>query len=608
MPALLRIILAALSLSATKPQPRINYSLTISPTDPTSINVWMQVSDAPRSFRIAMAVHPEYNDRYWRYIRDLHADGGDRRVVLATDKENVWRIISHSGAANIYYRIQLPPENPRNHPVWHTAIRPDGGSINSLDTFLYLPDFPHASVRLRLSLPSRRLAYAVPGGGIVEATAGGYSYREFETDTETLLDSPIMYGDGIRWWRFQIADVPVGVAYLPLPNAAPFDTAQFIDAIKKVATEAANVFGGKPPFPHYTFLIQDGAWGALEHANSVTLGMPSADLARDPRAYLGELAHELFHSWNLVRLYPEGRGGLSEKPPEHATGLWLSEGVTTLYADVLTRRAGFPDEGLSRADWLARELETYYGNPGNFVVSPEVASARAVDSTGINGDLGPNYYSQGRVIGTALDIAIRDSTRGKRGLDDLMRALYTQFAMKRGFTTDDVEQTASKVCSCNLRSFFDDYVRSARPVNMNRFLRSVGLRATVDTVPAADSTGARFADLRVWAYPPRSGGRMRVIIQDPSSVWARAGLHTGDEIASFNGAPVDSFPDFRRVVRGIKLGDTVAVSIVRRGKPALVRVRVTGYDRARVRIDELPGASPEQVERRRFWLAASPNG
>ena len=98
-----------------------------------------------------------------------------------------------------------------------------------------------------------------------------------------------------------------------------------------------------------------------------------------------------------------------------------------------------------------------------------------------------------------------------------------------------------------------------------------------------------------------------MIIQDPSSVWARAGLHTGDEIASFNGAPVDSFPDFRRVVRGIKLGDTVAVSIVRRGKPALVRVRVTGYDRAHVRIDELPGASPEQVERRRFWLAASPN-
>lgn len=605
---LLRIILAALTLSANKPEPRINYSLTISPDDPTSINVWMQVSDAPRSFRIAMAVHPEYNDRFWRYIRDLHADAGGQRIVLASDKENVWRIISHTGSANIYYRIQLPTENPLNHPVWHTALRADGGSINSLDTFLYLPDFPSAPVHVTLSLPSQSLAFAVPGSGVVEATAGGYAYQEFDTDTETLLDSPIMYGDDIRWWRFQIAGVPVGVAYLPLPNAAAFDTAQFIDAIKEVVTEAVDVFGGEPPFPHYTFLIQDGAYGALEHANSVTLGMPSADLARDPRAYLGELAHEFFHSWNLVRLYPEGRGHLSERAPEHATGLWVSEGVTTLYADILTRRAGFPDDGRPRSDWLARELEIYYESPGNFVISPEVASARAVDTTGINGDLGPNYYSQGRVIGAVLDIAIRDSTRGKRGLDDLMRALYSGFAMKRGFTSADIERTASKVCSCNLRGFFDDYVRGSHLVAVNHFLRSVGLRATIDTIPAADSTGAPFADLRIWAYPPRTAGRMRVMIQDPASAWARAGLHTGDEIVTFNGAPVDSFPAFRRAVRGVKLGDSVAVSIIRRGKPALITVRVTGYDRVRVRIDELPGASPEQVERRRFWLAASPNG
>ena len=605
---LLRIILAALSLSANKPQPHIRYTLTISPTDPTSINVWMQVERAPRSFRIAMAVHPEYNDRYWRYIRDLRADGMDRRVVLASDKENVWRIISHAGYANIYYRIQLPRESETNRPVWHTALRADGGTINSLDTFLYLPDFPNAPVRLTLSLPSQRIAFAVPGGQSILMTSGGNASQEFETDAARLLDSPIMYGDSIRWWGFRIAGVPVSVAYLPLPHATPFDTTQFIDAIRKVATETASVFGGKPPFAHYTFLIQDGAYGALEHANSVTLGMPSADLARDPRAYLAELAHEFFHAWNLVRLYPEGRGYASERPPEHATGLWFSEGVTTYYADVLTRRAGFPEDGRARADWLARQLEAYYSNPGNAVISPELASARAVDTTGINGDLAPDYYSQGRVIATALDLALRDSTRGRRGLDDLMRTLYSRFALKRGFTSEDVERTTAEVCGCNMHRFFEDHVRSARPIDANRYLASVGLRAIVDTVPAADTAGIPFPDLRLWIYPPRSGGRSRVVIQNPASVWARAGLHTGDEVVTFNNAPIDSFPDFRRAVRTVKLGDSVPVSIVRKGRPALIKVLVTVYNRTRVRIDELPGASPEQVERRRFWLAASPNG
>jgi len=597
---------------ALKPGPIVAYTLTVDSADTRNIRVAMVIQNAPTpTTRVAMAVHPEYNDRFWRYVRDLRAEVSGRVVPIVAESDHSWRVPTRTSKTTVTYRIELPAENPVNRAAWHNMVRSDGASINPVDTFLYLPDFPAALVAVGFHIPP---TWRVASGLTTSVRAFGLGTQCCLGDAParaipeaTLLDTPILMG-ALRTWTFLVKDVPHQIVYWPLPNATPFDTARFVDAIEKVATEAANVFGGKPPFPRYTFLIQDGAWGALEHANSVTLGMPSTDLARDPRAYLSELAHEFFHSWNLVRLYPEGRGRLSENPPEHATGLWLSEGVTTLYADVLTRRAGFPDDGLSRADWLARELETYYGNPGNMLVSPEVASARAVDTTGINGDISPNYYSQGRVIGAALDIAIRDSTRGKRGLDDLMRALYSEFAMKRGFTSADVERTASNVCSCNLRSFFADYVRGSRPVDVNRFLRSLGLRAVIDTVPAADSVGARFADLRVWAYPPRQGGRMRVMIQDPSSAWARAGLHTGDEIASVNGAPIDSFPAFRRVLRGIKLGDSVTVSILRDGKPKVVALRVPPYDRARVRISEIPNATANQLERRRLWLSASPNG
>jgi predicted metalloprotease with PDZ domain len=299
---------------------------------------------------------------------------------------------------------------------------------------------------------------------------------------------------------------------------------------------------------------------------------------------------------------------LSDRDPEHSTGLWLSEGVTMYYADALLERAGFPERGMSRANLVAEELESYYGNPGNRLISPEVASERAVDTTGINGDFQPNYYVQGRLIGTALDLIIRDSTNGRRGLDDLMRALYSRYAMKRGFTTDDVEHAASEVCACNLHPFFDDYVRNARSPDFDRYFRSIGLQVVADTIPAADSTGTRLPDIRVWAYAPKKGGRMRVMIQDPTSVWAKAGLHTGDEIVSFNTAPVDSSQDLRRAIRALRLGDVVPVSIVRGGRPALVNVRVTGYDRVRVRIVEAPDATPPQRERRRLWLSASPIG
>jgi predicted metalloprotease with PDZ domain len=602
---LIALLAGTLSMTAgNKPKFYIRYDVSVDPRDPSSIGVGMQIENAPRSLRLAMAIHPEYDDRFWRYIRDWHVDGFDRRALLAVDRDNVWRLLTHNGFAHVSYRIQLPSENPTNRPAWHTSLRADGGSINTTDTFLYLADFPHAEVDVQLSVPGQ-VVWDVSGGRSIRYSSGGAHWQEFHTDAATMLDSPILYGSALHFWHFDVDGIPHAIAYWPLPNATPFDTAQFVDAIRKVVTEAVAVFG-KPPYPHYAFLLEDGAYGALEHANSVTIGMPSSDLAKDPRAYLVELAHEFFHTWNLVRLYPEGRGTLSDRDPEHATGLWLSEGITMYYAEALTRRAGFPERGKSRSDLLAEELASYYGSPGNTLISPEVASARAVDTTGINGDYEANYYVQGRLIGTALDLIISDSTNGRAGLDDLMRALYSRYAMKRGFTTDDVERTASGVCGCNLRSFFDDYVRRAHPLDFNRYLGTIGLRVVIDTIPAADSTGTFLPDTRVWAYAPKKGGRTRVMIQNPSSVWAKAGLHTGDELVAFSGAPIDSLPDFRRAYRTVKLGDVVPVSINRGGVPSVVSVRVTSYDRPRVRIVEASDATGVQRQRRRLWLTASP--
>ncbi len=606
---LIAVLTSLLSASdGSKRPPRIYYTIAIDTADLSGFDVAIQIEGAPKSIRLGMAIHPEYNDRFWRYVRNLRAVsmGKPTPLVFAAESDNAWRIQTRNGYAFVYYRIELPRENPANRPVWHTTLRADGASINTTDTFLYLTDFPHAPIDIRLSVPGNwRDAVDLPHDNSV-VPDGSRAWQTYHTDAATLLDSPMLFGSALRNWVFEIDGTPTNITYWPLPNATPFDTVQFVDAIAKVAREAAAVFG-KPPYSHYTFLLEDAAWGALEHMNSVTIGMPSNDLAKDPRAYLAELAHEFFHTWNLVRLYPEGRGTLSERDPEHTTGLWLSEGVTMYYADALLHRAGFPERGMSRADLLAEELESYYESPGNFLISPELASSRAVDTTGINGDYNVNYYVQGRLLGTALDLIIRDSTKGRRGLDDLMRALYSRYAMKRGFTSSDVERAASETCGCNMRSFFDNHVRNARPLDFNRYLGSIGLRVVADTVPAADSTGARLPDTRLWAYPPKKGGRMRVMMEDPSSVWGKAGLHTGDQLVAFNGAPIDSFPDFRRAFRSVKLGDVVPVSIIRAGTPSVVNVRVAGYDRVRVRIVDLPDATPAQRERRRLWLAASPS-
>ena len=616
-----------------KKKAQVYYSLSVNPGDVSTLRVSVSMQGGTsRSVRLGMAKHPEYDDRFWRYLTDWHVDGFDKRALLTIDRENVWRVISHAGYANVGYSVRLPHEDSTNRPVWHTVLRADGGSINPVDTFLYLADYPDADIHVTLGLPTGHVVWGVdvarynwgniamspspvgpPNGQPVQRQRqSGFdpldrptAIEAKTTDIATLLDSPILYGKNLRYWPFKIEGVPHLIAYWPLPKATPFDTVAFVDAIQKVAREAVAVFE-KPSYTFYQFLLEDGAYGALEHRNSVTIGMPSRDLAKDPFAYLSELAHEFFHTWNLIRLYPEGRAKrLSVDPPEHTKGLWVSEGFTMYYAEALPRRAGFPEENMSRKDLLARELEIYYERPGNTRISPEIASERAVDTTGISGDYDANYYVQGRLIATALDLILRDSTRGAKGLDDFMRAMYDRFAMKHGFTTDDVERTANDVCGCRLNQFFDDHVREARPLDFAPYLKTIGMTIRVDSIAGTDDAGNALPDTRIWAYPRRSDGRMRVWIQDPASIWGRAGLHTGQDLVAFNGTRVDSFPDFRRAIRTVQLGGDVPVDIVESmGQVRRIMVHVTGYDRPRVTIVEDPAATPAQVERRRKWEIA----
>jgi predicted metalloprotease with PDZ domain len=219
-PVQLRLIVAlagVLSLTASyRRGPEISYSVSVDPGDSSSVRVWMQIGRAPRSMRVAMAVHPEYDDRFWRYITDWHVDGVDRLALLTVDRENVWRVITHAGYANLSYRVQLPHENPTNRPVWHTFIRSDGGSINPVDTFLYLADFPHAKVRLQLGI-GVPVVWDVPERHLI-AIADGYPSQDFETDVATLLDTPLLYGSTLRFWSFSVDGVPHTVVYWPLPN------------------------------------------------------------------------------------------------------------------------------------------------------------------------------------------------------------------------------------------------------------------------------------------------------------------------------------------------------------------------------------------------------
>jgi predicted metalloprotease with PDZ domain len=274
------------------------------------------------------------------------------------------------------------------------------------------------------------------------------------------------------------------------------------------------------------------------------------------------------------------------------------------YADLLLRRAGLVRT--PRLDVLRDQVAAYLDNPGNARISPERASWTTGDPPGTNGGFTADHYRQGTMIATVLDLAIRDSTGGRRTLDDVMRAMVAEHPAPRGFTGRDVERVAGRVCGCRLHGFFERHVRGSTLLDFAPALRSLGLRARVTLEPVVDAAGRPEPDLRVWAYVLRGEEEARFEITDPRSAWAKAGLQTGDRIVAIGGTAVEGRRAALNAIRSLRAGGRVRVDFVRGDRAMSTEVAAgAGYSTTRVAFEDLPRVTPAQRAARARWLAAA---
>src|SRR5688572_8614256 len=117
------------------------------------------------------------------------------------------------------------------------------------------------------------------------------------------------------------------------------------------------------------------AGGGLEHKNS-TLLIAGRWATRTRQSYLGwlELAsHEIFHVWNGKRLRPVELGPFNYEEEAFTRSLWIVEGVTDYYADLMIHRAGLSSEEEFLAA-LASKIEEVQTTPGRLVQPVDLSS------------------------------------------------------------------------------------------------------------------------------------------------------------------------------------------------------------------------------------------
>jgi predicted metalloprotease with PDZ domain len=161
-----------------------------------------------------------------------------------------------------------------------------------------------------------------------------------------------------------------------------------------------------------------------------------------------------------------------------------------------------------------------------------------------------------------LDISIRDATDNARSLDDVMRALYTQYYRQaKGFSTADLLGELRKAGMPNVDAFYQRYINRRDSLPYEAVFAKVGINVTRAT------TSVPF--LGVGSGPGTNG--MEVQSVTPGSAADAAGLQVGDVLVSVGDVTIAPDQDwaatFRSRYRG-RAGQPLAI-VVRRGAQQL---------------------------------------
>lgn len=487
---------------------------------------------------------------YARNVLDFRAaDAAGRPLAWEKTAKNVWRVRT-GGAASIVV----------SYDVYAFARSVAESSLDDRQAFISPTGvFMHPAGRLL-----QPVTVAVkPFDGARIATGldpvEGRPDTFFAPDFDILYDSPILVGD-LEVLPFEVRGVPHAFAGVDLGD---FDRKRLISDLGRMIEAAVAMFG-EIPYSRYVFLSIGPGGGGLEHLNSVALTFNAAGL-KNPFGYnnfLSFVSHEYFHHFNVKRIRPIALGPFDYDRENYTNMLWVSEGISVYYEDLVLNRAGL----LGRAAVLERfrsAIARYENAPGSRFQSATQSSfdtwIRFFNRGGNAANTTISYYDKGAALGLLLDLAIRHHTANRKSLDDVMRTLYAEFykEKKRGFTDDEFRQVCERAAGAPLEEIFD-CAATTKAVDYRKYLAYAGLEI--------DDTPREVPGAHLGAAAQDQDGRLVVSNIEWDSPAARAGLSVQDELLAVGGIRLSSRDGLGEILGRKKAGDRVKVLISRRGE------------------------------------------
>lgn len=427
----------------------------------------------------------------------------------------------------------------------------------------------------------------------------GESNTYFAPDFDILFDSPIEIGNQ-EVWTFEAAGVWHEFAMVGKGN---YDKDALTEDITKIVEEETKLWGSNPN-NRYVFIThntQNGT-GGLEHLNSTVLGA-SRNSYQNPITYnnfLGLVAHEYFHLWLVKRLRPFVLGPFDYENENYTPLLWIIEGFTAYYDNLISRRCGFRDEE-DYLQTLSIDFNTVYNRPGHEVQSVGLSSFDAWIKQYRPDENSPNtsisYYNKGAMLAVALDITILHANDGEKRLDDVLYTAYQHFYinLNRGFEEQEFKELAEKIAGIPLDEIFQA-VYTTDELDFNSYFNKVGYEIIdLNKDRKVPSIGIRTANNDTRIY-------IKGVDRD-SGAW-KAGLSANDEIIAVNGIRMDpAGRELEIALQTASFGGTLEIMVARDSVIRTIKVPVEYSSKKNLVIQHVANATEQQRRLGDIWLS-----
>jgi len=280
--------------------------------------------------------------------------------------------------------------------------------------------------------------------------------------------------------------------------------------------------------------------------------------------------------------------------------LWIAEGFTAYYDDLLAKRCGFYSEN--------EYLKTLAGNISyvdNIRGGPYQSLAESSFDAWIkyyrpnenSGNSSVSYYTKGGVMGAMLDLQIRKVTANKKSLDDVFREMYLLYAKKldRGYTEAEFIAMVNKISGKDFTAFFNDYVNGVKTVPFASMLQESGL--------VLNDLNKKQPAMWIGVTTSSSTGKLSVsAIERGSPAWV-AGVNTGDEVLALDEYRVND--DLSKLLAMKGKGDKVTLLVSRNGFVKSFTMDVLSAPHVKYELSLASTATEEQKAMFNNWLYGS---